>query len=337
MQNKMFDRKNRPWKDVGTDVSQLTELTEVLEKSGLDFTVEKSPVLFSTPIKYPIEDGGDSAALTPSHKLDGFFVTYRTDNNHPFGVVGSKYEIVQNIEAFRFIELLYKDADVVYETAGIFNEGSRMFVTVQLPGGINLSANDRVDKYIVFTTTHDGSGSITIVITGVRPICENTLMLAISKASNKFIIKHTKNADSRIDAARKLIRAQSDYFNKLGETLTQLKKINLGEQGISQILAYMFLTTEEYQSYIQKRYKLIDNDILSTKKQNTIKSVREALNEAPGQALYTNSGLWVYNGLTSYIHNVREYRDADYRFTSIFDDKYGAKLSHVVETMLNTI
>jgi len=324
----MSDRK-APWGHIQNDLSNIKELDEVLIKAGLDFYVDKSPVCFAPNGQ---EDDMDIDVI----KVPDYFVTYRTDTNHPFGVVGSKYEIVQNHEAFRFIELLFEDEDIIYDNAGIFDKGSRMFVVVRIPGNIRIGEGDEIEKYLLFTTTHDGSGSITIAILGIRIWCSNMIQRAIRNAHSKFIIKHTKNAEKRIDYARQLLEAQKNYFAKLEEELLLLKSIEVTEQDIDNAIAKIFLPNSEYLIYQAENFDLYDNTILSTKRKNMLGEVRSAIDISLGQDTYVGTALWLYNGITSYIQHTKQYKDDDSRFTAVVDDPFGKKLDDYFDLLIET-
>lgn len=50
--------------------------------------------------------------------------------------------------------------DVIIQTAGVLGIGERIFVTAKLP--TYEIAKDEMEKYTLFTTSHDGSGSIQV-------------------------------------------------------------------------------------------------------------------------------------------------------------------------------
>lgn len=329
----MFDRDRSPWLGLGKDVSYQQELAEVLRIGELDFIVDKAPVVWNPAFEDKNHINSDEY-LEMDYEFPGSYVTYRTDTNQPFGIVGSKYEIVQNLDAFKFIEMLFEHINITYEVAGLMDKGQRMFVVVRLPGNITIGPDDHIDKFLIFTTTHDGSGAVNIAITGVRIRCGNAVQAAIRGASSKFSMKHTKNVAVKIEYVQQLIKAQEHYFIELGDMLNKIREIPLTAEQINQSIAFVFLPKEEYERYMAERFDLYDNIIISTKRINILIEVRAALNNAPGQDVYQGTALWVYNGLTSYLQNVKEFKTADDRFTSILTDKYGAKLDHVLETFL---
>ena len=88
------------------------------------------------------------------------FATIRTDTMEPIGVVGEKYEILQNIEAFNFLDSLVGDAK--FETAGLYGGGSKSFITMSTEPIKIL--DDEFAPYILFTNAFDGSGAVRVML-----------------------------------------------------------------------------------------------------------------------------------------------------------------------------
>jgi phage/plasmid-like protein (TIGR03299 family) len=103
-----------------------------------------------------------------------------------------------------FFDAIVGGGGILYETAGALGKGERIFIIAKLPDYINVGNNDLIEQYLFFTTSHDGSGSITAAFTPVRIVCNNTLNAALRKQSNSIKIRHTVNAKERLEEAHKL-------------------------------------------------------------------------------------------------------------------------------------
>lgn len=104
----------------------------------------------------------------------------RTDNDAVIGAVGKDYQIVQNRDAFSFFDSMVSGDGILYETAGAFGKGERIFITAKLPDYIRVGNDDLIEKYLFLTTSHDGSGSITAAFMPIRIVCNNTLNAAMN-------------------------------------------------------------------------------------------------------------------------------------------------------------
>src|ERR1035437_4265336 len=86
-----FASTEKAWHNLGTIVDGAMTSEEAIKSANLDYTVELAPATFSI--------GKVQGIVIPDK-----FATFRTDKNMPLGVVGNKYTIVQNREAFGFFD-----------------------------------------------------------------------------------------------------------------------------------------------------------------------------------------------------------------------------------------
>ncbi len=91
----------KPWHGLGTELQKPATAEEAMREAQLDFTVEKFPVLFNSRYENQKKINQNPNLIEVPDK----FVTVRTDTNQPLGVVGSRYEPVQNSQAFSFLML----------------------------------------------------------------------------------------------------------------------------------------------------------------------------------------------------------------------------------------
>lgn len=205
--------RNPPWHGLGKTVDALT-LDEAFEEGGLNFNVSKCPALMQDPVT------GEYLTVPDQ------FVTYRTDGipAQPLGVVGSKYQVVQNREGLAFLASLI-GADHKAETAGVLGKGERVFISVRMDP-YDVLPGDTVESFALFSTSHDGSCGVTCAVTPIRVVCQNTLTMAIKGATRKRNIRHTASATDRIKevaASLKLVEDHATAMKNLAAYLTKTK------------------------------------------------------------------------------------------------------------------
>jgi len=132
---------------MGVQLPNLATSAEVMEHAGLDYTVTKQ-LLYTLADKKRLVEIPDQ------------FCTIRTDTTAVLGVVGSRYTVLQNTDAFRFFDALVGDGDAIYETAGALGRGERIWLLAKLPSYIRIGKNDIVNKYLLLTNAHDGSSVV---------------------------------------------------------------------------------------------------------------------------------------------------------------------------------
>ncbi|MDR6372339.1 hypothetical protein J2795_003002 [Chryseobacterium bernardetii] len=181
-----FSVKEKPWYNLGQIVEEHPTSEQAIKFAGLDYEVEKSPLL--TKGSGIIENNNGIEIIDSALEVPNYFANIRTDNNTVLGVVGKDYQIVQNREAFSFFDSIVGGGDgILYETAGALGNGERIFITAKLPDYIRVGNGDDItEKYIFLTTSHDGSGSITAAFTPIRIVCQNTLNPSLKNMSNDY-------------------------------------------------------------------------------------------------------------------------------------------------------
>ena len=199
----MYSTREKPWHGLGTVVREAPASEDALRLAGLDWNVVQEPIY--TPCR---------------EKIEGFKANVRDTDRKVLGVVSDRYKVVQNVEAFSFTDELLGHG-VRYETAGSLSGGRRVWLLARLPREY-IIAGERISPYLVFSNTHDGSGSVKVAVTPVRVICNNTLNLALETAQRSFSMVHTGNISDKITEARDTLFKAESYMDRLGAEFEQL-------------------------------------------------------------------------------------------------------------------
>lgn len=264
--------------------------------------------------------------------------TFRTDYEEVLGVVGNRYEIVQNVDAFNFIDLLTTDnnekANIV--SAGVLGRGERIFITAKFPEPLridNKEANN-IDMYVVFTTSHDGSGAITCMITPTRVVCQNTLNLAFRDCKNKEIFKHTKSVHDKLDLKRnadKAVKLFEDYRQGFGERIEVMLKTKFREAEVNRILGQVLLSGDSLKAFNANGHN-IEHEGVSTRARNKFNAVMDSLHNGIGQKeLESGTAMWLMNGLTTHYQNHTAYSDTEKKFDSILEGTIQKELQNLFD------
>lgn len=191
----MFYTREKPWHGLGTRVE--TELTsaDALVAAGLDWRVTADPIYDSF-----------------GREIEGYRANVRSSDASVLGIVSDRYTIVQNAEAFEFTDSLVGEG-LVYDTAGSLKGGKRIWLLGKLPE--RYIVGDKVEPYICFTNTHDGTGAVRACMTPIRVVCNNTLNLALSQASRAWSTPHKGDVQKRLEEARNTLKLADEYMNAL--------------------------------------------------------------------------------------------------------------------------
>lgn len=180
------------WNNIGTPISKAKNISEALKIAKLDYEVEKVPVFLENGLQVP-----------------GASCTKKVGEDHIFGTVGDKYEVVQNQEAFEFVDTLIPEG-MKFIKAG--ETPKMMYIIASLPDTYIL--DDKVTPFLIFQNSHCGKSSLRATITPLRLICQNQFNWAFRKASNKITIRHTRSAKERLEAAKDILLRNSEYLDQ---------------------------------------------------------------------------------------------------------------------------
>lgn len=137
------------WNRIGTDITSATSSSEALNMAGLNYEVEKVPVFLENGFKVP-----------------GYFATKVVNSDRTLGIVGSDYTVVQNNEAFDFINSVIPEG-LEFVKAGETKKG--IYLITKLPSHYILG--DEVTPYLILQNSHNGKCSIRSAICPLRIVC----------------------------------------------------------------------------------------------------------------------------------------------------------------------
>lgn len=286
-----FASTQKAWHGLGQIVEKAMTTKEAIEFGGLGYEVIKNEIF--------AEIGG-SKIVVPEK-----FATIRKDTNAILGVVGNRYEIVQNADAFTFFDAIVGQNQAIFETAGALGAGERIFVTAKMPKYIRIEGTDDISEmYVILTSSHDGSGSIICGVTSVRVVCSNTLRAALKNMSNKVAIRHTKSAEANLAQAGKVLGIINTYTEALSQAVNSLSLKKVSDVQVKNLIENLFPSTSEN----------------TTRIDNIRQEVLTSYHTGIGQDKIMGTAYGVLNGITHYTSHIKSYKDADTKFSNLLLD-----------------
>lgn len=210
------------WSRGSTEVKGAKLAKEAIETSKLNFEVGFGSLYSSIP------DGAeDDVVLVPNKRS-----IVRLDNGTPLGVVGSMYQTIQNEDAFSFFDTLIQDGLAEYENCGSNSSGSQIWISSRLKGEIKIG-DDVVQNYVLLVNSHDGSIPLQALITPVRLSCLNSISHAISRSSNRIVVRHSGNIGTKIGAAREILTRSLASMGYLEECIKRMSDRKMTDEEIN--------------------------------------------------------------------------------------------------------
>jgi phage/plasmid-like protein (TIGR03299 family) len=173
--------QNPAWHGLGNVIQHAMSPTQALELAGLDWEVgfPDSQAAYFGKTSVPIQDSRTLYRIPRDGKVyaDGTPEQYLEVGTH-----GLQYSPLQNKD---FFEIAYALGDKVkVESAGSLFDGRRIFVLIR--GETIEMKGDKMVTYLLLTTSHDGTLSLSAVPTSVRVVCNNTLGMAINRGAKRM-------------------------------------------------------------------------------------------------------------------------------------------------------
>lgn len=238
----MFYVRNTPWHGLGTRVSETLSSREALTAAGLDWNVIQEPIYTGT-----------------EELVEGYKANVRDVDRKVLGLVTDHYRVIQNRDAFEFTDELLGEG-VRYETAGSLQGGRRVWILAHLPHEYIISG-ERISPYLVFSNTHDGSGSIKIAVTPIRVVCQNTLNLALAESSRSWSMIHTGNIQNKLQEARDTLFMAEKYMDSLGKEFEHLRSQTLTDKKVMEYIELLLPIEENATPQQKKNMKKLQEDM----------------------------------------------------------------------------
>lgn len=290
MAYRCLNERDVPWHGLGTPVDHAMSSEEALRLAGLNWDVIPTPIT-ANGIEIP-----------------GYYANVRSSDNSVLGITSQKYKIVQNHEAFSFIDELLQH-DVKFETAGSLDNGKRVWMLANLPPENILG--DEVTPYMVFTNGHDGKSAVTLTQCAVRVVCNNTLAAALREGHRQWNFRHMGNLESKVLEAQLALDLTHKYMNALRGFAEEMVAKKISRQKLEAIINQVFPIDEEASDRIKNNVILMRD------------SFKTIYKETPDTQNFNGTAWGVFNSFADMATHIEPLRKTtnfqEKRFSSFID------------------
>lgn len=269
----MFSVRKTPWHGLGEVLDHAPGVDDAIRLAGLDWRVERVGL---ADVDAPgLRFGPDHAAIV------------RTDTRDVLGIVGGRYTPIQNDEKFRFFDPIVRSGRATLETAGALGRGEKVWVLAKSVTA-EVVPGDPVESYLLLAGSHDGTSAITVLPTGVRVVCQNTLGVALSGKEPRLTIRHTASASRRLEDAGRVMAQSEAAF---GETVERWK--------------FMAGRRIDPRAFSKALIPDAPEGTSNTRRENARAAILESYEVAPGAGKARGSAWAAYNAATHWISHKR--------------------------------
>jgi len=275
-----------PWHGLGTKVVADLTPEQMMQKAGVDWTVEKQDLVTA---------GGSTVKSKQA--------LVRSSDGAVLDVVGKGWNPVQNSEAFNFFEEYVKAGDMEMHTAGSLNDGKMVWALAKTNDSFELFNGDVTENYFLFSNPHQFGKAIDIRMTPIRVVCNNTLTLSLNKESDSMLkVNHRKEFDvAEVKEQMGIAREKLDQYKSMAEFLGSKRYTS------DNIIQYF---NEVFGSPAKEK---VDGVIPFTS--NNAKIAMENLSTQPG-AKFGEGSFWQAFNTVTFLNDHVQGRTTDGRLTS---------------------
>lgn len=269
------------------------DIEGALETSGLNWTAETVPL-------YTTAADGSYSNITG---VTGHKAVVRSDSKKVVGVVGAKYRVLQNRDQFNWFRPFLESREAQFETCGALKGGSLVWVLAKINRpDAEVVGGDFIKKYLLLTSSHDGSKATSVGFCPIRVVCWNTLSAGLaSKDSTLIRVRHTEKQHDALATIRDTINLVDQTFEA---TAAQYRKMAACKVNADDIRNYVKLVLEVKEGEGGKIHAI------------TQKRIDQIVNLCVSGVGNDGATAWsAYNGITHYVTH-EQGKTADTRLRS---------------------
>ncbi len=228
------------WHGLGKVLDHHMNSAEALTEAGLNWKIVQRSMAIGKPETYTDENTTEPQERTVWVPQPGLIANVREDNNVFMGVVTDHYKVVQNVDAFRFLDSLVENHEMKYESAFSLYGGRKVVVLAKMPGVQEVVKGDHIIPYILLSLAHDGTEAIKFGPVATRVVCANTYAMALREGKTKDLsIRHSGNIDEKLAQARNILGVANQQFAQYAEIGQELAKHQLSKEEWREFLDIM--------------------------------------------------------------------------------------------------
>lgn len=288
---------DKPWHGLGSELTVGADIDQWRVEAGLNWAVQRTPVMYR-PNGAVVYVKGESEVL------------YRDDTMGQLGIVSERYKIVQPAEVLEFFRDVVGVGGMTLETAGSLDSGKKVWALAKTGETFSIKGQDKVEGYLLLSTSFDGSMATRAQFTSVRVVCNNTLSIATANTKGAIVIPHSAQFDAR--GVKIDLGILDGAFNTFEDQANALADRKLSNKEA------MALLTQIMVAGFDPEAAKAEETVLSTKRTNQIMTVFDLYQRAGmGSNLKSADGTaWgLVNAVTEYVDHQAS-RNTNNRFRS---------------------
>jgi phage/plasmid-like protein (TIGR03299 family) len=243
---------------------QLPTSLELLRYAKADYPIYKVPVMAQVErrdaegqlLDIEIPESQRQYALLRDHP--------ETGRAQILGVVGKDYPTWNPREILcGFGDALLKFGQPQAATAGVLDEGRKVFMAFELPDTIKVGGDDEIKFYMTVDTSFDTSSATFATLTDIRTVCANTLRAGKRTAANQVRLRKTKNANLAELQSVKALELVKPYLTEVKAEAEAMLTTKVSNDLFHEIILREFGPGEEPSKKSQSLWETLEEQLMN--------------------------------------------------------------------------
>lgn len=221
-----------PWHGLGQKLTEGAPIEQWRIAAGMDWTIERTPALYRI----------DTPAGKVYSKVPERDVLHRSDTKAPLGIVSDRYKAVQPAEVLEFFRDLVTAYEYRLDVAGVLFGGKKFWALAKTPDGDYVAdKNDRINRFLLLSTSCDGSSATIAKNTAVRVVCWNTWQACMLDGNAHVKASHRSTFNA--DAVKKELGIERQSFADFMQEMRDLAAVKVSPITARAAAASLFPST----------------------------------------------------------------------------------------------
>ena len=253
-----------------------TQTQEILTAHGLDFTIEKAPMV-------AIDKQGNQVASP-------YFGLINSKSNEVINTVKEGYTVSQNHE---IVEMVLRGMErfgdkLTVSKAGSLNGGRKVYMQLAIEG-MSKVADDIIKRYVTIIDSNDGSTSLSIGIGDLTMSCSNQFAKFYKSGDAKF--RHTATLEQKLRTIPTLIETALNVSLRQVDIYRQFVSTPVTQRLAHEMVKYVLGFDREITSM----------DVLSDKSTRAINTMDKLYSHIEKEMAQKGQNVWgLHSGITSF-------------------------------------
>lgn len=241
--------RGHPWHMLGEMVTEDMTMEQALNKVGILDEVVRRKTLYVINDLATTKTIEDEKWVRVSHLEEVDADIAMAINSTKFGTISTATKGYHPIQRRDLLQMAYEivgltdDENKGYiDTIGNLGErGDTFFAYIRVPDIVidPEGIHDVIEHGLFVATSYNGKLANTIGYSPVRPVCRNTVTMALGRVSQTIRAKHTKNSEARIQEAAVALEYAGAVEKEMVKRAETMLKID-GEKAFQEIVNHFY-------------------------------------------------------------------------------------------------